>query len=119
MAIVDTMNLIKADVSTVCVGMCASMGAIILSQGAKGKRFCLPNGEVMIHQPLGGTKGQATDIEIYAKNIMKTKDKLAKLLAEATGKSIEEIQKDMDRDYWMDSEESLAYGIIDSILKRN
>lgn len=118
MAIVDTMNLVKSDVSTVCVGMCASMGAIILSQGAKGKRFCLPNGEVMIHQPLGGTKGQATDIEIYAKNITKTKNKLANLLAEATEKPVDKILNDMERDYWMDAEESLAYGIVDDILRK-
>lgn len=118
MAIIDTMNLIKSEVSTVCVGMCASMGAMILSQGEKGKRFCLPNGEVMIHQPLGGTQGQATDIEIYARNILKTKDKLARMLSDSTGVPIDKMKKDMERDFWMDAEESLEYGIIDKILNK-
>lgn len=117
MAIIDTMNFIKPDVSTVCIGLCASMGAMILSQGAKGKRFALPNGEVMIHQPLGGSRGQATDIEIYAKNILKTKEKLVKMIANSTGKPLKDVRNDMERDYWMDADESLKYGIIDSILK--
>lgn len=118
MAIIDTMNIIKPDVSTVCVGMCASMGATILSEGAKGKRYCLPNSEVMIHQPLGGTRGQASDIEIYAKNIAKLKEKLAKMLADNTGQTLKKIKKDMDRNFWMDSEESLEYGIIDEIIRK-
>ena len=118
MAIIDTMNLVKADVSTVCVGMCASMGALILSQGAKGKRYILPNGEVMIHQPLGGTKGQTTDIEIYARNILKTKNKISKMLSLATGQSLEKIEMDTERDYWLDASEALGYGIVDKILGR-
>lgn len=118
MAIIDTMNFIQPDVSTVCVGMCASMGAMILSQGEKGKRFSLPNGEVMIHQPLGGRSGQATDIEIYAKNILRTKDKLAKMISESTGQTIKKVKKDMERDFWMDAQESLKYGIIDEVLNK-
>lgn len=116
MAIIDTMHLIKSKVSTICVGMCASMGAMILSQGEKGKRFILPNAEVMIHQPLGGTKGQATEIEIYAKNILKTKEKLTKMLVKSTGQSIDRLKIDMERDYWLDSEEALAYGIVDGVI---
>ena len=117
LAIVDTMKHIKPDVSTVCIGMAASMGAVILSQGAKGKRFMLPNSEVMIHQPLTGVEGQASDIEITAKHILKLKDKLYTMMAEACGKTKEQLEKDGDRDYWMDAKDSLKYGIVDNILK--
>ncbi len=117
LAIVDAMNHLKCDVSTICTGMAASMGAIILSQGTKGKRFALPNSEVMIHQPLTGVEGQASDVEITAKHILKLKDKLYKMLADSTGKSIEQVQKDGDRDFWMDSIEAKKYGIIDDVLK--
>jgi len=117
MAIIDTMNFIKPDVSTVCVGIAASMGAMILSQGAKGKRFTLPNSEVMIHQPLTGIEGQASDIEITAKHIIRSKDTLYKMLVKATGKTLEQITKDADRDYWMTSEEAKKYGIVDEIIK--
>jgi ATP-dependent Clp protease protease subunit len=119
LAIVDAINHIKPDVATVCVGIAASMGAVILSAGTKGKRFCLPNGEVMIHQPLGGVSGQATDIEITAKNILKTRDRLNKILATNTGQKVDKISQDVDRDYWMDAEESKKYGIIDKIMKSN
>jgi ATP-dependent Clp protease protease subunit len=117
MAIIDTMHHIKPDVSTICTGMAASMGAVILSQGAKGKRFALPNSEVMIHQPLTGVEGQASDIEITAKHILKLKDKLYEMLAESTGKTKAQIEKDGDRDYWMSSDEAKKYGIIDTVLK--
>ncbi len=117
LAIVDAMNHIKPEVATVCVGFAASMGAVILSSGTKGKRYCLPNGEVMIHQPLGGVSGQASDIEITAKNILKTRDKLNKILAENTGQKIDKIAQDADRDYWMDASESVKYGIVDKIMK--
>lgn len=116
LAIFDTMNHIRADVSTICVGMAASGAAIILSSGAKGKRFMLPNAEVMIHQPLGGTEGQASDIEITAKHILKTKENLNKILAKNTGKPIAQIEKDTDRDFFMSAEESKKYGIIDDIF---
>ena len=119
MAIYDTMNFIKSDVSTICVGMAASMGAFILATGANGKRFILPNAEVMIHQPLGGVQGQATEIEIAAERILKIKKKLNKILAESTGKDINTINNDTDRDHFMDSEEALAYGIVDRILKKS
>jgi len=119
MAIIDTMNHIKPDVATVCIGMAASGGALTLSAGAKGKRFALPNAEVMIHQPLGGVEGQASDIEITARNIIKTRDKLNKLLSDNTGKSIAMIAKDVDRDYWMDADEARKYGIVDKIMKPN
>ena len=120
MAIYDTMHYIKSDVSTVCIGMAASMGAFLLAGGAKGKRYILPNAEVMIHQPLGGAKGQASDIEIAAKNIIRTKEKLNRLLAENTGKPIEIIAADTDRDNFMSAEEALEYGLIDKVLyKRN
>lgn len=119
MAIIDTMNFIKPDVSTICVGMAASMGSMILSSGAKGKRFALPNSEVMIHQVLGGAEGQASDIEIAAKHILKTKENLIKILAKNTGKSATQIEKDMDRDNWMGSQEAKAYGIIDDVLTKN
>lgn len=119
MAIIDTMNFIKPDVSTICVGMAASMGSMILSSGAKGKRFALPNSEVMIHQVLGGAEGQASDIEIAAKHILKTKENLIKILSKNTGKSATQIEKDMDRDNWMGSQEAKAYGIIDEVLTKN
>ena len=117
MAIFDTMNFIKSDVSTICVGMAASMAAFLLATGKKGKRFILPNAEVMIHQPLGGVQGQATEIKIAAERILKLKRKLNKILAEATGKDITKIDKDTERDYFMDSNEALKYGIVDKILK--
>lgn len=117
MAIIDTMHFVRPDVSTVCVGMAASMGAMILSQGAKGKRFALPNSEVMIHQPMGGTEGQASDIAITAKRILQTRDQLYKMLAKVTGKSLAQIEKDADRDYFMTSEEAKKYGIVDEIIK--
>ena len=117
LSIVDTMNHIKPDVSTVCVGMAASMGSVILSQGAKGKRYMLPNAEVMIHQPWGGVQGQATDIEITAKHIIKTRDRLNKLLAKATGQKLTKIEQDVDRDFFMDADEAKKYGIIDAVYK--
>ena len=117
LAILDTMNHIKPDVNTVCVGHAASMGAVLLSAGKKGKRFILPNAEVMIHQPLGGVEGQASDIEITAKQILKTRDRLTKILANNSGQKIDKVAKDVDRDYWMDAEESKKYGIIDEIMK--
>ncbi len=117
LGIVDTMNHIKPDVSTVCVGIAASMGSIILSQGTKGKRYALPNAEVMIHQPWGGAQGQASDIEITARHILKTRDRLNKMLAKATNKKLSEIEKDTDRDFFMDAEEAKKYGIIDAVHK--
>ncbi len=118
LAIIDTMNYIKSDVSTVCIGNAASMGAMILSSGAKGKRFSLENSEVMIHQPLGGIQGQASDIEITAKNIIKTKNKLRDILSKNTGQKKEKIEGDMDRDFWLDSQEAKKYGLVDKILVR-
>ncbi len=118
LAIYDTMNYIKSDVSTICVGLAASMGAFLLSSGAKGKRFSLPNSEILIHQPLGGTQGQATDIEIYTKNILKMKNKLNGILAENTGKPLETIMKDTDRDNYMSAQEALDYGLIDKIISK-
>ncbi|MFE5322854.1 ATP-dependent Clp endopeptidase proteolytic subunit ClpP [Paenibacillus sp. NPDC056579] len=118
MAIYDTMQFIKPDVSTICVGMAASMGAFLLAAGAKGKRFALPNSEVMIHQPLGGAEGQASDIEIRAKRILKMRDKLNHILAERTGQSFEQIEKDTDRDNFMYAEEAAAYGLIDKVIER-
>ena len=115
MAIYDTMNFIKSDVSTICIGMAASMAAFLLSSGKKGKRFILPNSEVMIHQPLGGVKGQATEIKIAATRILKLKDKLNKILSKNTGKSLKQIEIDTERDYFMDSKEALEYGIVDNI----
>jgi len=115
LAMLDTMNHIKPDVSTVCVGIAASGAAILLAAGAKGKRFSLPNSEIMIHQPWGGAQGQATDIEITAKQILKTRDKLNQILAAQTGQSIDKIKKDVDRDYFMSAEEAKKYGIIDKI----
>ena len=117
LAIVDTMHHIKPDVATVCVGMAASMGATILSQGKKGKRFILPNAEVMIHQPLTGVEGQASDIEITAKHIIRLKEKLTKMMSEATGQTYAKVEKDKDRDYWMSAEEAKKYGIVDQVLK--
>ena len=120
MAIYDTMNFIKCDVSTICIGMAASMGAFLLSSGTKGKRFALPNSEIMIHQPLGGARGQATDIKIQADLILRTRERLNRILASNTGRSIEEIARDTERDNYMTSEEALNYGLIDKILdKRN
>lgn len=116
MAIYDTMHFIKSDVSTICVGMAASMGAFLLSSGTKGKRCCLPNSEVMIHQPLGGAQGQATEIKIAAERILKLRDKLNHMLAENTGKDLKTIEKDTERDYFLSAEESLAYGLVDKIL---
>lgn len=116
MAIFDTMNYVKCDVSTICVGMAASMGAFLLAAGAKGKRICLPNSEVMVHQPLGGAQGQASDIKIVADHILRTKQKLNTFLAEATGKSYEQIEKDTDRDNYMTAEEAKEYGIVDAVI---
>lgn len=118
MAIIDTMNFIKCDVSVVCIGMAASMGAMILSAGAKGKRFVLPNSEVMIHQPLGGAEGQASDIAIAAENILKTRTVLYKMLAKNTGKTLAQIEKDADRNYWMNSDEAVKYGIVDKVINK-
>ncbi len=117
LAIVDTMNHVKPDISTVCVGMAASMGSIILSQGAKGKRYALQNAEVMIHQPWGGAQGQASDIEITARHILKTRERLNKMLAKASGKSLSEIEKDTDRDFFMDAIDAKKYGLIDEVHK--
>ena len=117
LAILDTMNHIKPDVSTVCVGMAASAASVLLAAGKKGKRFALPNAEVMIHQPWGGVQGQASDIEITAKHILATRDRLNKILSKATGQPLSTIEKDTDRDYFMTSEESKKYGIIDQVLK--
>ena len=116
-AIYDTMHYVKCDVATYCMGMAASMGAFLLAGGTKGKRYALPNAEIMIHQPLGGAKGQATEIEIAAKQILRTKERLNKILAENTGKSIEEIAVDTERDNWKTAEEALEYGLIDHIIK--
>ena len=116
MAIMDTMNYIKSDVSTICIGMAASMAAFLLSCGKKGKRYILPNAEVMIHQPLGGVSGQATEIKIAAERILKLKNKLNRILSENTNQDLDKIELDTDRDYFMDSKESLDYGIIDKII---
>ena len=116
MAIYDTMQHIKPDVSTICVGMAASMGAFLLSSGKKGKRYALPNSEIMIHQPLGGTKGQATDIQIHAERIIRWRKKLNEIMAEQTGKNIEVINKDTERDFFMSAEEAKDYGLIDSVM---
>lgn len=117
MAIFDTMQFIKSDVSTICIGMAASMASFLLASGSKGKRLALPNSEVMIHQPLGGAQGQATEIKIAAKHILRLKDRLNKLLSKNTGKDLETIEKDTERDYFMDAEEALNYGIIDKIVE--
>ena len=116
LAIFDTMNYIKCDVSTICMGLAASMGAFLLAAGAKGKRYALPNSEIMIHQPSGGAKGQATDINIHAQHILKTKAKLNKILAERTGQTVEQIANDTERDNFMSAEEALKYGLIDKIM---
>ena len=118
LAIYDTMQYIKPDVSTICIGMAASMGAVLLAAGAKGKRFILPNAEVMIHQVMGGAEGQATDVKIRAEHILKIKDRLNKLLANHTGQPIAKIEKDTDRDYFMSPEEALKYGLVDKIIKK-
>ncbi len=116
LAIYDTMNFIKSDVSTICVGMAASMGAFLLACGKKGKRYCLPNSEVMIHQPIGGAQGQATEIKIAAERILKIRDKLNKILSEVTNQDLKKVEKDTDRDNFMNADEALSYGIIDEIL---
>jgi len=118
MSIFDTMQFIKPDVSTLCMGMAASMGAFLLAAGAKDKRFALPNSKIMIHQPLGGTQGQATDIEIHAREILKTREQLNRILAERTGQSLEKIQLDTERDYYMSAAESATYGLIDKVLEK-
>jgi ATP-dependent Clp protease protease subunit len=118
MAIYDTMQHIKPDVSTICVGMAASMGAFLLSAGKKGKRFALPNAEIMIHQPLGGARGQASDVKIHAEFLLKTRDKLNKILSENTGKPLSQIERDTDRDNFMTSEEAKEYGLIDEVMMR-
>ena len=118
MAIYDTMKYVKCDVSTICIGLAASMGAFLLSAGTKGKRFCLPNSEVMIHQPLGGAQGQASDIEITANHILKTKKKMIEMLSKNTGQSIKKVEKDVDRDYFMTADEAVAYGLVDKVITR-
>ena len=118
MAIYDTMKYIKCDVATYCIGMAASMGAFLLAGGTKGKRFALPNAEIMIHQPLGGTQGQATEIEIAARHILKLKEKLNRMLAENTGKDYETIAADTERDNWMSAEEACAYGLVDQVVEK-
>jgi len=118
LAIYDTMQYIKCDVSTICIGMAASMGAFLLAAGTKGKRYALPNSEVMIHQPLGGARGQATDIKIAADHILKTRDRLNRILAENTGQPLEVIARDTDRDFFMSAEEACAYGIIDKVITK-
>jgi len=118
MAIYDTMNYIRCDVSTICVGLAASMGAFLLSAGAEGKRYALPNAEIMIHQPLGGAKGQATDIKIHAEWILKIKDRLNRLLAKHTGQPLEVIERDTERDNFMSAEDALAYGLIDKVMEK-
>ena len=119
MAIYDTMNYITCDVCTVCIGMAASMGAFLLSSGAKGKRFSLPNSEIMIHQPLGGASGQATDIKIQADLILRTRDRLNRILAKNTGKTIEEIARDTERDNYMEADEAMQYGLIDKVIDKH
>lgn len=118
MAIYDTMQYIKPHVSTICIGLAASMGAFLLAAGEKGKRFALPNSEIMIHQPLGGVQGQASDIKIHAEWIIRTKNKLNRILAERTGQPLEKVEKDTDRDYFMSAEEAKAYGLVDEIITR-
>lgn len=118
LAIYDTMNFIKCDVSTICVGMAASMGAFLLSAGAKGKRFALPNSEIMIHQPLGGYQGQASDIKIHADHILRTKDKLNRIIAMNTGKPLEIVEKDTDRDNFLTAQQALEYGLIDKVIEK-
>ena len=117
LAIYDTMQYIKPDVSTICIGMAASMGAILLSSGAKGKRFALPNADIMIHQPSGGTQGMATDIQITAEKILKTRKSLNEILAKNTGQKLEKIERDADRDFWLDANEAKEYGLIDKVIE--
>ena len=119
MAIYDTMQYIKCDVSTICIGMAASMGSFLLSSGAKGKRFALPNSEIMIHQPLGGFQGQATDFDIHAKRILKIKDSLNKILSENTNQPLEKIKSDVERDYFMSADEAMNYGLVDKVITKN
>ena len=119
MAIYDTMQYIKPDVSTICIGMDASMGAFLLAAGAPGKRYALPNSEIMIHQPLGGFQGQATDIDIHAKRILRLKENLNKILSERTGQPLDKVKKDVERDYFMSSDEAKEYGLIDKVLSKN
>ncbi|MFH1610515.1 MAG: ATP-dependent Clp endopeptidase proteolytic subunit ClpP [Patescibacteria group bacterium] len=118
MAVYDTMQYVKCDVSTICIGMAASMGAVLLAAGTKGKRFSLPNSEVMLHQVMGGAEGQAIDVKIRAEHILKVKDRLNKILASHTGQSLDKIEKDTDRDYFMSAEEAKKYGLIDKIIKK-
>jgi len=118
MAIYDTMQYIKADVSTICIGQAASMAAVLLAAGAKGKRYALPNSRVMLHQPLGGSEGQATDIAIHAKEIIRIKEKINEILAKHTGKSLKQIRKDTERDFFMDSQAALKYGIVDKVFEK-
>ncbi len=118
MAIYDTMQYVKCDVSTICIGLAASMGAFLLTAGTKGKRFCLPNSEVMIHQPLGGAQGQASDIEITANHIVATKKKMIKMLSKNSGQPISKVEKDVDRDYFMTADEAVAYGLVDKVITR-
>lgn len=119
MAIYDTMQYVKPDVSTICIGMAASMGSFLLSSGAKGKRFALPNSEIMIHQPLGGFQGQATDFDIHAKRILKIKESLNKILSENTDQPLEKIKSDVERDYFMTAEEAMNYGLVDKVIIKN
>ena len=119
MAIYDTMNYIKPDVATICMGMAASMGSFLLSSGAKGKRYALPNAEIMIHQPLGGFQGQATDFDIHARRILKIKENLNKILSKNTGKPLDEIKKDVERDNFMEAKEECEYGLVDKVIERN
>jgi len=118
LAIYDTMQFIKPDVSTLCIGMAASMGAFLLAAGAKGKRFSLPNSKIMIHQPLGGTQGQATDIEIHARDILKTREQLNRMLAERTGQPLDKIERDTERDYFLSAQESKDYGLVDEVIAK-
>ncbi|MBE6885961.1 MAG: ATP-dependent Clp endopeptidase proteolytic subunit ClpP [Oscillospiraceae bacterium] len=118
LAIYDTMKYIKCDVSTICIGMAASMGAFLLSAGTKGKRYALPNSEIMIHQPLGGTRGQATDIKIHADHILRTRDRLNKMLSEATGQPLERIELDTERDNFMTAQEAMEYGLVDKVIEK-
>jgi ATP-dependent Clp protease protease subunit len=118
MSIFDTMNFIKPNVSTLCIGMAASMGAFLLAAGEKGKRFSLPNSKVMIHQPLGGTQGQATEIEIHAREILKTREQLNRILSERTGQPMEKIERDTERDYYLSADESKEYGLIDQVISK-
>lgn len=119
MAIYDTMQYIKPDVCTICIGMAASMGAFLLSSGQKEKRYALPNAEIMIHQPLGGFQGQATDIDIHAKRILRIKDKLNQILSENTGKPLEQIKADVERDYFLEADEAMEYGLVDKVITKN